>query len=76
MCVAAVTDYGTNVVLSSAAKLTAKRLDVDKYLLKKKVLTMLNGCEDHSINIYLRIKFHLVLLSMACSFRQNLPFLI
>ena len=36
MCVAAVTDYGTNVVLSSAAKLRAKRLDVDKYLLKKR----------------------------------------
>ena len=76
MCVAAVTAYGTNVVLSSAAKLRAKRLDVDKYLLKKEVLTMLNGSEDRSINIYLKIKFHLVLLSMACSFRQNLPFLI
>ena len=30
MCVAAVTDYGTNIVLSSAAKLREKRLDVGK----------------------------------------------
>ena len=36
MCVAAVTDYGTNIVLSSAAKLREKRLDVDKYLLNKR----------------------------------------
>lgn len=38
MCVAAVTNYGTNIVLSSAAKLTKgkKLLDVDKYLLNKR----------------------------------------
>ena len=36
MCVAAVANYGTNIVLSSAAKLREKRLDVDKYLLNKR----------------------------------------
>ena len=36
MCVAALTNYGTNVVLSSAAKLREKRLDVDMCLLNKR----------------------------------------
>ena len=36
MCVAAVTNYGTNRVLSSAAELREKRLDVDKCLLNKR----------------------------------------
>ena len=36
MCVAAVTNYGTNIVLSSAAKLREKHLDVDKCLLNKR----------------------------------------
>ena len=36
MCVAAVANYGTNIVLSSAAKLREKRLDVDTYLLSKR----------------------------------------
>ena len=36
MCVAAVTNYGTNIVLSSAAKLREKRVDVDKYLHNKR----------------------------------------
>ena len=36
MCVAALTNYGTNIVLSSASKLREKRLDVDKCLLNKR----------------------------------------
>ena len=37
MCVAAVTlNYGTNIVLSSAAKLREKRLGVDKCLLNER----------------------------------------
>ena len=38
MCVAAVTNYGTNIVLSSAAKLREKRLDVDKYLHNRRIV--------------------------------------
>ena len=36
MSFAAVTNYGSNIVLSSAAKLREKRLDVDKCLLNRR----------------------------------------
>ena len=62
--------------VSSTAKLREKSPNVDKYLLNKQVLATLNGCVHHAINIYPRIKFHPVLQLMACSFHQNLHFLI